>query len=274
MSFLERFKAYLDKQFRLVPPSKEAAELREAMLGDLMSRAMDLKQSDFAYTDDEIYLKCIDSLGDYTPMLNELRLKPLDTVKSPRFQRGLLASLTIVLFAVVLYLILGVAIKGFWGIGAYTIFPTMAVALYAVFSAKVLEHNVKLKRHYTTDLIIFSYGVILAIALFFVLWLAAGISPGITWVSFTYLPFWAVFSVAVTTVFLRKKRVKWLAMPLILTLSIPVYLTAAASTGLWHPLWIIIVIAVLVSLVYGIFALNSKIKKSEESFPGEEDSGR
>lgn len=274
MSFLERFKAYLDKQFRLVPPSKEAAELREAMLGDLMSRAMDLKQSDFAYTDDEIYLKCIDSLGDYTPMLNELRLKPLDTVKSPRFQRGLLASLTIVLFAVVLYLILGVAIKGFWGIGAYTIFPTMAVALYAVFSAKVLEHNVKLKRHYTTDLIIFSYGVILAIALFFVLWLAAGISPGITWVSFTYLPFWAVFSVAVTTVFLRKKRVKWLAMPLILTLSIPVYLTAAASTGLWHPLWIIIVIAVLVSLVYGIFALNSKIKKSEESFSDEEDSGR
>ena len=45
MSFLERFKAYLDKQFRLVPMSKEAAELRDSMLGDLMSRAMDLKQS-------------------------------------------------------------------------------------------------------------------------------------------------------------------------------------------------------------------------------------
>lgn len=114
MSFLERFKAYLDKQFRLVPMSKEAAELRESMLGDLMSRAMDLKEAGHL-TDDEIYDKCIESLGDYTNMLNELRLKPLDTVKSPRFQRGVLASLSIVLFAVVLYLILGVAIKGFWG---------------------------------------------------------------------------------------------------------------------------------------------------------------
>lgn len=274
MSFLERFKAYLDKQFRLVPMSKEAAELRESMLGDLMSRAMDLKQSKAEYSDDEIYTRCIDSLGDYTAMLNELRLKPLDTVKSPRFQRGVLASLSIVLFAVVLYLILGVAIKGFWGIGAYTIFPIMAVALYAVFSAKVLEHNVKLKRHYTTDLIIFSYGVILAIALFFVLWLAAGISPGITWVSFTYLPFWAVFSVAVTTFFLRKKRITLFIAPMLVTLGVPVYLTAAAVTGLWHPLWIIIVIAVLASLVYVIFALNSKIRKSEEAHAEKEESER
>lgn len=150
----------------------------------------------------------------------------------------------------------------------------MAVALYAVFSAKVLEHNVKLKRHYTTDLIIFSYGVILAIALFFVLWLAAGISPGITWVSFTYLPFWAVFSVAVTTFFLRKKRITLFIAPMLVTLGVPVYLTAAAVTGLWHPLWIIIVIAVLASLVYGIFAINSKIRKSEEAYAEKEESER
>ena len=106
------------------------------------------------------------------------------------------------------------------------------------------------------------------------MWLAAGISPGITWVSFTYLPFWAVFSVAVTTFFLRKKSVRWLIAPMMVALSIPVYLTAAAVTGLWHPLWIIIVISVLAALVYGIFAINSKIRKSEEAYAEKEESER
>ncbi len=268
MNFLERFKAYLDKQFKLVPPSKEAAELREAMLGDLMSRAMDLKESG-GLNDDEIYDKCIESSGDYSPMLNELRMKPLQTVKSPRFQRGVLVSLTIVLFAVVTYLILGVALKGFWGVGAYTIFPTMAIALYAVFTARVLEHNIKLKRHYTTDIIIFSYGVIAALALFFVLWLAGGISPAKTWVSFTYLPFWALFSVALTTYLFRKKSVSVLSALAFVTLGVPVYLTSAVATGMWHPLWIIIVVAVLIGLVYAIFRLSGKIKKSESGLDTE-----
>lgn len=264
MSFLERFKAYLDKQFRLVPPSKEAAELREAMLGDLMSRAMDLKEAGHL-TDDEIYNKCIDSLGDYTYMLNELRLKPLDTVKSPGFQRSVLLALTVVLFAVVLYLILGVLLDGFWGVGAYTIFPTMALVLYIAFTARVLDKNIRFKKHYTTDIIIFSYGVIAALALFFALWLLGGISPGRTWVSFTYLPFWALFSVALTTFLFRKKKPWALIVPGFVALGVPVYLTAAVHTGLWHPLWIIVVVSVLIALVAAILMLNAKIGKKKGS---------
>lgn len=257
MNFLERFKTYLRSLFKLVPPTKEAAELREAMLGDLMSRAMDLKESG-GLTDDEIYEKCIESIGDYQPMLNELRMKPLESVRSPLFQRGLLSVLTITLFAVVLYLVLAVSIEGFWGVGAYTVFPIAAVAIIAVATANPLQRAFRLKRPVIAAGILSLYSVILCTALFFVLWLAVGISPGKTWVSFTYIPFLIAISVAVATKIAKKS----LFIPLLIAVpaaAVPIYLTAAVATGLWHPLWIIILVGLLADILLLIFRINRKI---------------
>ena len=257
MNFLERFKTYLRSLFKLVPPTKEAAELREAMLGDLMSRAMDLKESG-GLTDDEIYEKCIESIGDYQPMLNELRMKPLESVRSPLFQRGLLSVLTITLFAVVLYLVLAVSIEGFWGVGAYTVFPIAAVAIIAVATANPLQRAFRLKRPVIAAGILSLYSVILCTALFFVLWLAVGISPGKTWVSFTYIPLSIAISVAVATKIAKKS----LFIPLLIAVpaaAVPIYLTAAVATGLWHPLWIIILVGLLADILLLIFRINRKI---------------
>ena len=257
MNFLERFKTYLRSLFKLVPPTKEAAELREAMLGDLMSRAMDLKESG-GLTNDEIYAKCIESIGDCQPMLNELRMKPLESVRSPLFQRGLLSVLTITLFAVVLYLVLAVSIEGFWGVGAYTVFPIAAVAIIAVATANPLQRAFRLKRPVIAAGILSLYSVILCTALFFVLWLAVGISPGKTWVSFTYIPFLIAISVAVATKIAKKS----LFVPLLIAVpaaAVPIYLTAAVATGLWHPLWIIILVGLLADILLLIFRINRKI---------------
>lgn len=263
MSFLERFKSYLKNLFKLVPPSKEAAELREAMLGDLMSRAMDLKETGL-YTDDEIYNKCIESLGDYQPVLNELRLKPLAAVKSPGFQRGLLSILTVALFAVVLYLVLAVSIPGFWGVGAYTIFPIAAVGILVIATATPLQRAFKLKRPFIAFGILSTYSAILCLGLFFILWLGAGISPGKTWVSFTYIPFLLAVSVAIATK-VAKKSLLLPVLSAVPALAVPVYLTASVITGLWHPLWIIILAGVLVDIVILIAFLNRKISLKEKA---------
>lgn len=263
MSFLERFKSYLKNLFKLVPPSKEAAELREAMLGDLMSRAMDLKETGL-YTDDEIYNKCIESLGDYQPVLNELRLKPLAAVKSPGFQRGLLSILTVALFAVVLYLVLAVSIPGFWGVGAYTIFPIAAVGILVIATATPLQRAFKLKRPFIAFGILSTYSAMLCLGLFFILWLGAGISPGKTWVSFTYIPFLLAVSVAIATK-VAKKSLLLPVLSAVPALAVPVYLTASVITGLWHPLWIIILAGVLVDIVILIAFLNRKISLKEKA---------
>ena len=98
MTLLERFKAYLSSQFKLVPPGREAAELREEMLGNLMSHAMELKAE--GIPDDEVYTRCIEALGDYTEAINALRGKPLQVVRDPKFQRSVLLLVTFSLLCV------------------------------------------------------------------------------------------------------------------------------------------------------------------------------
>lgn len=266
MTLLERFKAYLSSQFKLVPPGREAAELREEMLGNLMSHAMELKAE--GMSDDEVYTRCIEALGDYTEAINALRGKPLQVLRDPKFQRSVLLLVTFCMMCVVAYILMGL-LGDLWAVGAYTIFPGMAIAMYVFATAAVLKRNIRFKRHYTTDLILITYGGILLTALFFVLWLACGVSPAVAWVSFVYIPVWALLSVIFTTLFFRKRKV-WLIiwMALVMMLSVAVFLTASAATGMWHPLWIIVVVGALACGFVSVFALNAKIdrRSQEEDF--------
>ena len=263
MTLLERFKAYLSSQFKLVPPGREAAELREEMLGNLMSHAMELKAE--GIPDDEVYTRCIEALGDYTEAINALRGKPLQVVRDPKFQRSVLLLVTFSLLCVTAYILMGILGK-LWAVGAYTIFPAMAIAIYVFATASVLKRNIRFRKHYTTDLILITYGAILLTALFFVLWLACKVSPAVAWVSFVYIPVWALLSVIFTTMFFRRRKV-WLIIwiALVMMTSVAVFLTAAAVTGMWHPLWIIVVVGALACGFASVFALNAKIdKKAKE----------
>ena len=140
MTLLERFKAYLSSQFKLVPPGREAAELREEMLGNLMSHAMELKAE--GIPDDEVYTRCIEALGDYTEAINALRGKPLQVVRDPKFQRSVLLLVTFSLLCVTAYILMGI-LGDLWAVGAYTIFPAMAIAMYVFATASVLKRNIR-----------------------------------------------------------------------------------------------------------------------------------
>ena len=105
--------------------------------------------------------------------------------------------------------------------------------------------------------------MILCLGLFFILWLGAGISPGKTWVAFTYIPFLVAVSVAIATK-LANKSIFIPVLFAIVILGIPLYLTAAVATGLWHPLWIIILAGVLIDIVLMIVKLNKKISLKEK----------
>ena len=218
--------------------------------------------------DDEIYTRCIEALGDYTGAINALRGKPLQVVRDPKFQRSVLMLVTFSLMCVTAYILMGL-LGGLWAVGAYTIFPAMAIAMYVFATAAVLKRNIRFRKHYTTDFILMTYGAIFLTVLFFVLWLACGVSPAVAWVSFVYIPVWALLSVIFTTMFFRRRKV-WLIIwiALVMMTSVAVFLTAAAATGMWHPLWIIVVVGALACGFASVFALNAKIdrKSKEEDF--------
>lgn len=66
----ERFKRYLEREFRAIRPTLAAAEYREKVLKQLMDRAQELRIKGI---DDEdlIYDMCIDELGDFRATLEQ-----------------------------------------------------------------------------------------------------------------------------------------------------------------------------------------------------------
>ena len=258
---LDRFKSYLDKTFKYLPYTEEADALREEMLSGLMERAEDLRSE--GLTEEQIFERAVESLGDYTETIKALKRKPFAIFKDAKFLRGVLGAICFILTCVVLYLVLGVSLN-LWGKGALIIFPSMAVILYFALSFSLLQRNVKFKRHFTSGAIIGSIFVILVTALFFILWVC-GISPKYGWTSFTYIPFLIVVAHFIARAYLRKKKMRFPSYALLVFFVVtPVYLTTSMVTGLWHPLWILFVVALLVVVIWGVVLSGKFIKKKTE----------
>lgn len=252
----KRFEEYLEKTFRYLPYSKEALDLKEELLSSLLERSEELKES--GKTEEEIFSECVDSLGDYTETIKALKRNPLSLLKDTKFQKGVLGLIIFVLSAVMLYVVLGVTLN-FWGQGALIIFPTMAVIIYLVIAGSILLRNIKFKRHFTSGVIIASVFVIYITAFFFLLFGAFHMSAGKIWVLFTYIPALIICAHLIARGHLRKKKI-WLGVWLLLVLLVlvPIYLTLSVITGLWHPLWLIILLGVIIDLVIFTFSLKKK----------------
>lgn len=259
---INRFKAYIDKTFKILPYTREAMELREEILAGLMERAEELKAENLS--DDEIFVRCIDSLGDYTEAINALKKHPFAVFRDAKFLRLLLSILSFALCSVITYILCGV-LGSLWGKAALIIFPSMGIIIYFMVTASILRSNIKLRKHLTSGVIIASYFAIYVVAMFFILWAGVGLPAKFCWVVFPYISAFAILAHMITMGYLRKKKiwlVAWIAF--IMCLSVAVYLTAAMITGMWHPLWIIILIAAVASVLLCILKLNKAIEVKSE----------
>ena len=67
---IDRFKRFLEREFKAIRPTQAAMEYREDLLTQLLEKEQDLRIK--GMTDDElIYEMCIDSLGDVRKNLEE-----------------------------------------------------------------------------------------------------------------------------------------------------------------------------------------------------------
>ena len=81
MNMTERFKKYLEAEFRKISPTKAAMEYRKDTLVKLEELAQDYRIK--GMTDDEaIYNSCISSLGDF-----EAKLKEFENARRRAFSR-------------------------------------------------------------------------------------------------------------------------------------------------------------------------------------------
>lgn len=243
---IERFRKYLDSILKHLPESTELYDLREEMLGNLMSHAMELQGE--GLSEDGIFDKCVENMGDYTETLKALKVSPFAAFKDRRTQACFLFAVLGVLLAVTLYLVLGFTLNA-WGKAAVIIFPTMAGLLYVLPTGYLIARNVKLKRYFWVEPVLVTYSFIFPTALFFLLTFGCKLSAGVTWCVFPWIPALAIGSVIFSVTVIRKKKFPFaLALLELPFLAVGVYLTAAAVTGLYHPLWILFLVAVVIDV--------------------------
>ncbi len=256
---LEKFKKYLDKVFRPLPDSKEVRDFREELLGNLMSNAIDMQKE--GYEEDEIYEKCVNNLGDYREHIRALSGNPIAVVRDARVQKSVIYTIMFILTCVVAYILVGLFVPGGWAVGAYTIFPAMAIVIYLYYTGNILIRNFALKKHATTGVIFASYYIFAVLLVFLNMILVFDLPAAKSWVVFPSYGM-AIMAIHIGMQFLRGKKPALSAyMALINFTAVEAYLITAVLTGLWHPYWIIAVAGFVVST---FVLLLKQIRKIDE----------
>ncbi|MEG1612631.1 MAG: hypothetical protein RR357_00515 [Clostridia bacterium] len=112
---IDRFKRYLEKEFRYISPSPEAKEYRQEVLANLLDRAHEFKIKGMT-DEDAIYDLCIDSLGDFKSTLKDFENRLTNLKKAaPKFSAVAFSIICIILFMTAAYLIVSFATKA-WSV--------------------------------------------------------------------------------------------------------------------------------------------------------------
>ena len=265
MSLVERFKKYLEEQFRSIKPTKEAMEYREEVLSTLLDHAQSYRDGGET-NEDVIYDKCIATLGDFASTLQIFENKRTSLKNTAlKASQILLISLAVMFLITVAYIAISVVPKA-W---AQTWLLEVGGAFFVIIANILIGMAVMIKHK---KYILFRISCSIIVALFFILLYLALLVFLPQFVSRT----WMVFFVMIIFIFLEDGilcyvtgRKNWGFCDLlvfIMTLTIFAYV-GFALLGIitWKIYWILPVTGAaidvtLIAIKYGIW---SKKKKEE-----------
>ncbi len=263
----ERFKRYLEQQFRAIRPTMAAMEYREKMLRRLMDRAQELRIKGM---DDEdlIYDMCIDELGDFGATLAAFDEEEHKVANAKRNAvLGAVCGVGAALALVVVYLIVSFLVPGSWGLtwlilvgGAFAAVIAVAVVLLVKFG--------KNKKYIPMRLMPVVVIVLLCVYLFLLLQLVAKVD--MAWLVFLAMVIMIAAFDAVLA-FITEFKFRWVELPVaieIVCVMLYVILGIVLGSVFWHPGWLLClggVVAAIAEAIAIIATRNSKKDKKEKS---------
>ena len=263
----ERFKRYLEQQFRAIRPTMAAMEYREKMLRKLMDRAQELRIKGM---DDEdlIYDMCIDELGDFGATLAAFDEEEHKVANAKRNAvLGAVCGVGAAFALVVVYLIVSFLVPGSWGLtwlilvgGAFAAVIAVAVVLLVKFG--------KNKKYIPMRLMPVVVIVLLCVYLFLLLQLVAKVD--MAWLVFLAMVIMIAAFDAVLA-FITEFKFRWVELPVaieIVCVMLYVILGIVLGSVFWHPGWLLClggVVAAIAEAIAIIATRNSKKDKKEKS---------
>ena len=258
----ERFKRYLEQQFRAIRPTLAAAEYREKMLKQLMDRAQELRIKGM---DDEdlIYDMCIDELGDFGATLaafDEQEHKVANAKRNALL--GAVCGVGAVLALVVIYLIVSFLVPNSWGL-TWLILVGGAFAGVIAFSVVLLVKFGKAKKYIAMRLMPPVVIVLLCVYLFLLLQLVAGVE--MAWLTFLVM----VMMIAVfdgVMAFITDFKFRWIELPIVIEVfcvMLYVIIGIAAGAAFWHPGWLLCLGGVVAAIAEAIAIIANRNSKKD-----------
>ena len=258
----ERFKRYLEQQFRAIRPTLAAAEYREKMLKQLMDRAQELRIKGM---DDEdlIYDMCIDELGDFGATLaafDEQEHKVANAKRNALL--GAVCGVGAVLALVVIYLIVSFLVPNSWGL-TWLILVGGAFAGVIAFSVVLLVKFGKAKKYIAMRLMPPVIIVLLCVYLFLLLQLVAGVE--MAWLTFLVM----VMMIAVfdgVMAFVTDFKFRWIELPIVIEVfcvMLYVIIGIAAGAAFWHPGWLLCLGGVVAAIAEAIAIIANRNSKKD-----------
>lgn len=258
----ERFKRYLEQQFRAIRPTLAAAEYREKMLKQLMDRAQELRIKGM---DDEdlIYDMCIDELGDFGATLvafDEQEHKIANAKRNALL--GAVCGVGAVLALVVIYLIVSFLVDDSWGL-TWLILVGGAFAGVIAFSVVLLVKFGKAKKYIAMRLMPPVVIVLLCVYLFLLLQLVAGVERA--WLTFLVM----VMMIAVfdgVMAFITDFKFRWIELPIVIEVfcvMLYVIIGIAAGSAFWTPGWLLCLGGVVAAIAEAIAIIANRNSKKD-----------
>ena len=261
----ERFKRYLEQQFRSIRPTMAAAEYREKVLKQLMDRAQELRIKGM---DDEdlIYDMCIEELGDFQATLtafDEQEHKIANTKRNALL--GAVCGVGAVLALVIIYLLVSFFVPNSWGLtwlilvgGAF-----LGVIALAVFMLVKLG---KAKKYLPMRLMPVVVIVLVCVYLFLLLQLVA--HAEFAWITFLVMVIMIAAFDAVLA-FITDFKFRWVELPIAIEIvCVMIYVIVGVTVpGFWHPGWLLClggVVAAIAEAIALIAVRNGKKDKKEK----------
>ncbi len=267
-----RFKSYLEAQFRQIPPTRSAMELRKSTLLKMLDRAQELRIK--GVNDDELICSMvIGELGDFASSLQEIQNKK---TKKDMVARTVKAAAALVIGLIVMltiaYITVG-AVTGLWH-------PTWLIMLGGIFAGIiaalvfVIAKLVKKERFAIVRALIAVCEVLVSVFVFLLLQLVFGLYG--SWLTFLAMVI-LIFGVDTAIAFALNAKGKWIELPIFVEIfCVMLYVMLgiilgpiAGAANIWHPGWILClggVVAFAVEMVVFAVRKNKAAKqlKSED----------
>lgn len=261
----ERFKRYLEREFRAIRPTQAAMEYREDMLTKLLEKEQDLRIKGMT-DDDLIYDMCIDSLGDFRQTLIDFDQREIKINNAKRNALlGVVIAIIAVLTFVVAYLVTSFIVPNSWG-KTWLILVGGAFAgiigLFTLLTVKLFKN----KKFFIGRLLIAGSLVLFSTFVFLILQILVH-QPK------SYLTFLVMvvllLGVDAVVADITGSKIKLLGYAIFVEVfAVMLYVILGLTLGFWHPYWILCIAGIIIDVVMlgtVIGVKNAKKKKAEQA---------